>query len=175
MKAEFQRIFKLFEELEEAGGCATLTITSRKGTSSIKLVLECPTPSSPTTGMTTTTLPLASGRRSAAARARRRQARAGSPPPNEQGGEGESSQLPRQPLMHHLPASVGRQALLHVPRLAILSFASLNMDGSPPSLPPRPPPPPPPSPARRGWGQRDTDRNVSDLCGLASLPVPLTS
>ena len=42
MKAEFIKIFKLFEELEEAGECATLTISSKGGTSSIKLLLESP-------------------------------------------------------------------------------------------------------------------------------------
>ena len=41
MKAEFIKIFK-FEELEEAGECATLTISSKGGTSSIKLLLESP-------------------------------------------------------------------------------------------------------------------------------------
>ena len=44
MKAEFMKIFKIFEELEEAGECATLTISSRKGISSIKLLLESPSP-----------------------------------------------------------------------------------------------------------------------------------
>ena len=39
MKAEFIKIFK-FEELGEAGECATLTISSKGGTSSIKLLLE---------------------------------------------------------------------------------------------------------------------------------------
>ena len=42
MKAKFIKIFKLFEELEEAGECATLTISSKGGTSSIKLLLESP-------------------------------------------------------------------------------------------------------------------------------------
>ena len=73
MKGEFHKIFKLFEELEEAGESATLTISSKGGVSSIKLQLES-SPSSPSTG---TTLPSASGRRrrhrGAAARARRRQ------------------------------------------------------------------------------------------------------
>ena len=45
MKAEFMKIFKIFEELEEAGECATLTISSRKGISSIKLLLESPSSS----------------------------------------------------------------------------------------------------------------------------------
>ena len=76
MKVEFIKIFKIFEELEEAGECATLTISSRKGISSIKLLLESPS-SLPTTASTPTTLPSASGmrrrHRGAAARARRRQ------------------------------------------------------------------------------------------------------
>ena len=80
MKAEFHKIFKLFEELEEAGECATLTISANGGTSTIKLLLESP-PSPSTTGTTPRTLPPAPGRRrrhrGAAARARRRQRAAG--------------------------------------------------------------------------------------------------
>ena len=62
MKAKFIKIFKLFEELEEAGECATLTISSKGGTSSIKLLLESP-PSLPTTASLPTTLPPVSGKR----------------------------------------------------------------------------------------------------------------
>ena len=76
MKAEYLKIFKLFEELEEAGESATLTISSKGGISSIKLPLES-SPSSPSTGTTPTTLPPVPGKRrrhrGAAARARRRQ------------------------------------------------------------------------------------------------------
>ena len=76
MKVEFHKIFKIFEELEEAGESATLTISSKGGISSIKLLLES-SPSPPSTGTTSTTLPPAPGRRrrhrGAAARARRRQ------------------------------------------------------------------------------------------------------
>ena len=62
MKAEFIKIFK-FEELGEAGECATLTISSMLGgTSSIKLLLESPS-SLPTTASRPTTLPPASGKR----------------------------------------------------------------------------------------------------------------
>ena len=75
MKAEFIKIFK-FEELGEAGECATLTISSKGGTSSIKLLLESPS-SLPTTASRPTTLPPASGKRrrhrGAAARARPRE------------------------------------------------------------------------------------------------------
>ena len=49
---------------------------------------------------------------------------------------------PRRPLKHHRPASDGLHTVLTVGRPAMLSFASLNMDGSSTSLPPRPPPPP---------------------------------
>ena len=61
MKAEFIKFFK-FEELEEASECASLTISSKGGTSSIKLLLECPS-SLPTTASRPTTLPPAFGKR----------------------------------------------------------------------------------------------------------------
>ena len=37
MKAEFQKILKLFKELEEAGETASLTLSTKGGKSSIKL------------------------------------------------------------------------------------------------------------------------------------------
>ena len=64
---------------------------------------------------------------------------------------------------------------LHVPRSAMLSFASLNMDGSPPCLPPRPPPPPPPalqnSPTLKVW--RLEARNPDVDVELNSYPFKL--
>ena len=39
MKAEFAKLLKLYEELEEAGENATLTFTSQGGSSTIKLLL----------------------------------------------------------------------------------------------------------------------------------------
>ena len=48
MKPEFKKVLQLFEEFEEAGESATLTISSRKGVSTIKLMLESP-PTLPTT------------------------------------------------------------------------------------------------------------------------------
>ena len=53
MGPEFHKIFKLYEELEEAGQTATLTLTSKGGKSTIKLQLESP-PSSPSTAPPTT-------------------------------------------------------------------------------------------------------------------------
>ena len=77
MKPEFKKVLQLFEELEEAAESATLTISSRKGISTIKLLLES-SPSLPTTStVTPTSLPPAPGKRrphrGAAARAQRRQ------------------------------------------------------------------------------------------------------
>ena len=48
MKAEFQKIFNLFEEMEKAGQAVTLTFTSRGGKSTVKLQLESST-STPST------------------------------------------------------------------------------------------------------------------------------
>ena len=86
MGPEFHKIFKLFEELEEAGQTATLTFTSKGGKSTFKLQLES-SPSSPSTTSTSSSPPApgnqAAGRRrrrnrGAAARARRNQRAAAS-------------------------------------------------------------------------------------------------
>ena len=62
MKAEFKKLLELYEELEEAGETATLTLSTRGGKSTIKLQLES-SPSSPSTMTSAQTLPPASGRR----------------------------------------------------------------------------------------------------------------
>ena len=78
MKTVFQKILHLFEELEEGGESTTLTISSKRGKSSIKLVLE--SPPSPPPSTTTSTSPTANPaparhrhHHGARARARRRQ------------------------------------------------------------------------------------------------------
>ena len=57
----------------------------------------------------------------------------------------------------------------------MLSFAGLNMDGSPPCLPPKPPPPPPPalqnSPTLKVW--RLEARNPDVDVELNSYPFKL--
>ena len=182
MKAEVLKYFNLYEELVEAGNNATLMFSSLGGKSTIKLQLESPSPSPPSTA-TTTTLPPAPGRRrrhrGAAARARRRQraadhqaslAEAATSVPLVPPAPGEDSApagphlplvlpFPPPPLRHpprllQTPSpSSGRRRVVSVGRLPTTSFASLNLDGPPPSpsLPPSPPPPPstfrwPPSP-----------------------------
>ena len=57
MKAELQKFLKLFEELEEAGETASLTLVTKGGKSTIKLQLES-SPSLPSTSTSTTTQPL---------------------------------------------------------------------------------------------------------------------
>ena len=164
MKAEFHKIFKLFEELEEAGESATLTISSKGGISSIKLLLES-SPSSPSTGTTPTTLPPAPGRRrchrSAAARARRRQRAAdhqasllavpASASPPASGEASVPAGSPQRCPLLILPSpsnTSGRRRVMSLGRPPLPSFGSLNLDGPPPSPPPSPPPPtasPPPT------------------------------
>ena len=156
MKPEFKKVLHLFEELEEAGKSATLTISSRKrkGIFTIKLLLES-SPSLPTTSTATPpSLPPAPGkrrrRRGAAARARRRQRAAdhqasllpapASPPAS---GVASVPAGPHRPL-HTLPSpspSSGRRRVVScVGRLEVPTF--LNLDGAPPpSLPCSPPPP----------------------------------
>ena len=164
MKAEFHKIFKLVEELEEAGESATLTISSKGGISSIKLLLESP-PSSPSTGTTPTTLPPARGRRrchrDAAARARRRQRAAdhqasllavpASASPPASGEASVPAGSPQRCPLLILPSpshTSGRRRVMSLGRPPLPSFGSLNLDGPPPSPPPSSPPPtasPPPT------------------------------
>ena len=158
MKAEFHKIFKLFEELEEAGESATLTISSKGGISTIKLLLESP-PSSPSTGTTPTTLPPAPGRRrrhrGAAARARRRQRAAdhqasllavpASASPPASGEASVPAGSPQRCPLLILPSpshTSGRRRVMSLGRPPLPSFGSLNLDGPPPSPPPPSSPPP---------------------------------
>ena len=158
MKAEFHKIIKLFEELEEAGESATLTISAKGGTSTIKLQLESPPPL-PTTNTTTTPLPPVPGRRrrhrGAAARARRRQRAANhqasllaasssaSHPASGVASVPAGSQQGRP--LHILPSpspSSGRRRVVScVGRLEVPTFS--NLDGAPPSPSPCSPSPSP--------------------------------
>ena len=164
MKPELLKIFNLFEELEVAGETVSLTILSKGGKSITKLQLESPSsPSSTTTPTsprpTACEAPARRRRhRGARARAQRRQRAADhqgttladvSPP-----APGEAS-APAGPHHDHLPQrrplfpiflpspspSTGRRRVMSLARLPLPSFASLNIDGHPPSPPPPPPPP----------------------------------
>ena len=139
---------KLLQFIKEAGGTASLTFFVRGGKTKAKLEVDLDSEPAPTSST-----PASAPR---PRRRRRRQARgapqpgapSGSPPPSVPEGEAGGSPRPHplRPLKHLPAASDGRQLFLHVGRpAAMLSFASLNTDGPPPSLPPRPPPPPPPA------------------------------
>ena len=138
MKAEFQKIIKLFEELEEAGETAFLTLLTRGGKSTIKLQLE----SSPSPPSTAQTLPPASGRRrrhrGARARARRNQRAAAHQ--TSQAEAATSASLDSQPsrplrLLPSPPPESGRRRVMScVGRLDVPTFS--NMDGAPPPSPP---------------------------------------
>ena len=154
---------KLLHQVKEAGGTATLTFSVKGGKTKGKLEVELESgpASTPPTSSATAPHPRQrrrqrgpAGKAKAAAQAARHKAtqvESSSPSPSATVGEAvePSPQSPRRPL-HHLPSPAdGRRAVTTVGRPAMSSFASLNLDGSPPSPPPRPPPPPPPSPARR--------------------------
>ena len=133
---------RILQQVKVAGGKASLTFLVREGKTKARLEVELDSEPAPSSSST----PSAPRPR----RRRRRQARGapqqGSPPPSSQEGEaGHSPRPPRRPLKHLPVPPDGRQAVLTVGRRALPSFASLNMDGSPPSLPPGPPPPPPPA------------------------------
>ena len=158
MKAEFHKIIKLFEELEEAGESATLTISAKGGTSTIKLQLESPPPL-PTTSTTTTPLPPVPGRRrrhrGAAARARRRQRAANhqasllaasSSASHPASGvasvpAGSQQERPLHILPSPSPSSGRRRVVSRVGRLEVPTFT--NLDGAPPSPSPCSPSPSP--------------------------------
>ena len=80
MKAEFEKLIKVFEDLEEAGATVTLTFSTKGGVSVAKLHLESTSTSSsppPSTSTGTPSLHPAPGKRrrhrGAKARARRNQ------------------------------------------------------------------------------------------------------
>ena len=145
MKAEFQKIFNLFEEMEKAGQAVTLTFTSRGGKSTVKLQLESST-STPSTAQPSPPAP-GQGRRHRGSRARaRRNQRAAA----HQASLAEAATsvplvdpLPPRPL-HHLPSPTsesGRRQVTRVERPHQPTFSALNLDGSssPPPTSPTPP------------------------------------
>ena len=116
MKAELQKFLKLYEELEEAGETASLTLVTKGGKSTIKLQLES-SPSLPSTSTSTTTQPLppASGQRrrhrGIRARARRNQQAAAHQASLAEAASGASQILPvlsnSIPLRHLLAGGAG--------------------------------------------------------------------
>ena len=140
---------KILQQVKVARGTASLTFSVRKGKTKATLEVELDSEPEPPTSTPSATVPRPRRRRRRRAGGAPQQGTpSGTPPPTTPEGEaGQSPRPPRRPLKHLHPAPDGRQVLLHVGRPAeMLSFASFNTDGPPPSLPPRPPPPPPPAP-----------------------------
>ena len=139
-------LMRILQQVKVAGGKASLTFLVREGKTKARLEVELDSEPAPSSS-STPSAPRPRRRRLRQARGAPQQgAQSGSPPPSTEEGEaGHSPRPPRRPLKHLPVPPDGRQAVLTVGRPATPSFASLNMDGSPPSLPPRPPPPPPPS------------------------------
>ena len=155
-------LVEFFKKVREAGGQATLSATTNKGQTKIKFEIvsppaTAPPPLQPVPGQARRR------HRGAAARARRRQRAAdhqgttlAAPAPVSQPpappAPGEVS-APAGPHHDHLPQrrplfpiflpspspSTGRRRVMSLARLPLPSFASLNIDGHPPSPPPPPP------------------------------------
>ena len=144
MKAEFEKIFSLFEEFEEAGQAVTLTFASRGGKSTVKLQLESSTSSSSSSPAQPSPPVPGQRRRHRGPRAKaRRNQRAAA----HQASLAEAATsvplgdpLP-PPSLHHLPSPTpesGRRQVTRVERPDLPTFSSLNLDGSS-SPPPSPP------------------------------------
>ena len=150
MKAEFAKLLKLYEELEEAGENATLTLSSKGGNSTIKLLLES-SPSPPLTSSPSSLPPAPQRRRrhrGAAARARRKQRAADyqaslpdaaaitSSPASGDATATDCTRpgpLPRRPLqlLESPSPSTGRRRVMSLGSLHLPSFSNLNLYGAP--------------------------------------------
>ena len=159
MGDELSGLLEIFKKVKEAGGQATLTATTKEGKTKFNLEIvsppaTAPPPLQPVPGHARRR------HRGAAARARRRQRAAdhqgttlAAPAPVSQPpappAPGEVS-APAGPHHDHLPQrrplfpiflpspspSTGRRRVMSLARLPLPSFASLNIDGHPPSPPP---------------------------------------
>ena len=169
MKAELQKIFNLFEELEEAGETVTLTFASRGGKSTVKLQLESSTPQ-PSPSQTS---PPAPGHlrchRGPRARARRNQRAAAHQASLAEAAISVPLGDPPSPRpLHHLASSIpasGRRQVTTVVMPDVPTFSSLNVDGpsSPPPIPAPPQPLPPRSVAPIKVQQRVEPSNTSGV------------
>ena len=162
MKAEFLKLLKLYEDLEEAGATATLTFSTRGSKTTAKLHLES-SPSSPSTSTASPSLPPAPGKRrrhrGARARSRRNQRAAA-----HQAFLAEAATSTRPPPRLHPspPSESGRRHVMTVARPDVPTFSTLNVDG--PSSPPPAPPPPLPSSMRPPFCYFNCEKKLWDHC-----------
>ena len=159
--AELAKLLELFSEVEERGGCASLSLSTSRGKSTFKFTLETP-PSPATTLPSSSASPSAPGNQAAGRRRRNRgaawrarnQRAAASQVTLAEVNAPPASPPPRPPRpLHHLLSpspSSGRRRVMSLGRPEMPTFSSLNLDGaSSPSPTPTPPTPssasPPPS------------------------------
>ena len=71
MKAELAKLLALYSEVEENGGSATLSLSTKGGKSIFKFTLESPPPPAPPTTGSPSTSPPAPGNQAAGRRRRR--------------------------------------------------------------------------------------------------------
>ena len=176
MRDELETLLGMLNQVEETGGIASLTISTKGGKTSVKFAIELDAgPSTPTPVLTSPSSPPAPGNqagrrrhrnRGAAARARRNQRAAASQAALS--ALAEVDPPPPRPLCHLLSPSPTsrRRRVMSVGRPEMPTFSSLNLDGSS-SPSPDPPPCSPPSP----WICYDDcnqDEHCSD-CGKCNV------
>ena len=155
MKAELAKLLALYSEVEENGGSATLSLSTKGGKSIFKFTLESPPPPAPPTTGSPSTSPPAPGNQAAGHRRRRNRGAAARARRNRRAATSQASlaevdpppRLPPTPPLHHLlspsPTS-GRRRVMSLGRAEMPTFSTLNLDRSS-SPTPAPPPPSPPS------------------------------
>ena len=179
MRDELETLLGMLNQVEETGGIASLTISTKGGKTSVKFAIELDAgPSTPTPVSTSPSSPPAPGNqagrrrhrnRGAAARARRNQRAAASQAALS--ALAEVDPPPPRPLCHLLSPSPTsrRRRVMSVGRPEMPTFSSLNLDGSS-SPSPDPPPCSPPSP----WICYDECKNDEhcEICNNCLLLCP---
>ena len=157
MRDELTLLLGMFHKVEEAGGTANLTISTKGGKSSIKFAIELDAESSTSNPASTpSTSPPAPGNQAAGRRRRRNRGAAARARRNQRAATSQATlaevesppHLPPSRPLHHLlspsPTS-GRRRVMSLGRGEMPTFSTLNLDGSSSPSPAPPPPSPPPS------------------------------
>ena len=161
MRDELAGLLEIFHKVEEAGGKATISITTSLGVTKTKLEIVSPTPGS--SNATSSSSPSAPGNQAAGRRRRRHRGARARARRNQRAAAHQTSlaeaaasvslvpPLPLRLLPSPPPESGRRRVVSCVGRLELPSFN--NLDGAPPSSPPCSPPPTP----SRGWPPASTE------------------
>ena len=149
MREELAELLEIFHKVEEAGGKATISITTSLGVTKTKLEIVSPTPGSSIS--TSSSSPPAPGNQAAGRRRRRHRGARASARRNQRAAAHQASLAeaatsvpldPPRPLQLHPspPLASGRRQVITVARPEVPTFPTLNVDG-PSSPPPAAPPP----------------------------------